>query len=105
MEERPHAVQCKFRSRGIVSWRDLSTFEALCARTGPWRRHLVMTNASAVKRQGLKQAKDLTFARGTFMTLSRHEWTRLAGFGRGRTVGGETSPVTARRVFLDNITR
>ena len=53
------AVQCKFRRRGTVRWRELSTFEALCSRTGSWNKHIVMTNQEFVRREGNASAKDI----------------------------------------------
>lgn len=84
-----HAVQCKFRSRGAtVGWREVSTFEALCARTGPWARHVVMTNARGVRREGGSTERDVTIARGSYAAMGRHEWNAIAGLGPGRTCGG-----------------
>lgn len=98
------AVQCKFRRRGRVSWRELATFEALCARTGPWHRHIVMTNQSGVRREGDARPQDSTYARGAFEAMPRHEWERLAGFGEGRLLGGAcTSMDEARGAFLDRL--
>lgn len=95
----PCAVQCKFRTRGVVSWRELSTFEALCARSGPWKSHIVMTNAASVRREG-RSTKDATFAQRRFASLDRVFWMRIIGAGQGRTVGGNASPNTAREQFL-----
>ena len=52
------AIQCKFRAdtRRPVPWRDLSTFYALVARTGPFRKHVVMTNVKSVRREGRRTA-------------------------------------------------
>ena len=94
------AVQCKFRARGIITWQQLSTFAALCARSGPYVRHLVMTNAARVKREG-SHPKDATMAKGTFEQFERHEWLHLAGAGSGNTCGGSLSPEDARRAFLE----
>ena len=44
------AVQCKYKkhtgrkSKNVLSWKQLSTFYALCLRTGPWEKYIVMTN-------------------------------------------------------------
>ena len=106
-ENRPCAVQCKFRRRGGVSWRDLATFEALCARSGPWHRHIVMTNAWSVRREGTRQSKDLTFTRRAFAKLARHEWLSIAGYGEGNVIGstGESAPSVsvARERFLQRL--
>ena len=84
----PCAVQCKYRHRGCVSWRELSTFEALCVRSGPWHRHIVMTNGPGVRREGESQPHDQAFAREAFSGLKRHEWEQLAGYGKGKVLGG-----------------
>lgn len=98
--ERWTAVQCKFRARGAITWRQISTFAALCARSGPYAQHLVMTNAARVQREG-SHAKDATMARATFERLQRHEWLRLAGVGDGNACGGTLGFEDARRAFLD----
>lgn len=87
----PIAVQCKFRSRGNVTWRDVSTFDALCSRTGPWHSHLVMTNADRVVREGCLHPKDRSMTRAQFSTLARHEWLKLGGYGEGNVCGGNAS--------------
>lgn len=88
-DDRAFAVQCKFRRRGVVSWREISTFEALCSRSGPWHRQVVMTNAPGVRREGKRLIQDLTFANGTFAAMQRHEWMEIAEIGEGRAVGGD----------------
>lgn len=77
------AVQCKFRSRGNVSWKQVSTFEALCARTGPWDMHMIMTNSPRVVREGTPHEKDCSIAQPAFNRIRRHEWLLLAGCGSG----------------------
>lgn len=71
------AVQCKYRKRTdqTVTWTTLSTFVGLCAQTGPWERHVVMTNCKGVSRRtGIpKTAKDKTIAYGTFSKLSKEQ--------------------------------
>ena len=82
------AVQCKFRSRGNVSWKELSTFDALCARSGPWDRQLTITNARRVVREGLDQPKDESITRVSFQRMKRHHWLGLLGMGEGHICGG-----------------
>ena len=83
---RPAAVQCKYRTmsarstfvpgthirRDVVPWRDLATFYALCARTGPWSRHVVMTNAVGVRslRGVPKGEKDTSICRASLRALT-----------------------------------
>lgn len=74
------AIQCKYKKRQIakgrrtvkISWKTLSTFVGLCARTGPWDEHIVMTNCHGVgKWQIPRTSKDKTIAYGTFKNLTR----------------------------------
>ncbi len=53
-----HAVQCKFRAekKARVTWKSISTFLALCQRTGPWEKHLIMTNTSGCSWQGKRSS-------------------------------------------------
>lgn len=88
------AVQCKFRARGSVTWTQLATFWALCARSGPWSRQLVMTNAEHVRREGHSQNTDVTMAKGTFSSIKRHEWLVLSGnHTAGQKCGGVQQPL------------
>jgi len=83
-----YAIQCKYRSKTIdkmkrtvhrVNWRDVSTFIALCTTTGPYAKHIVMTNADYVTRYGHKSEKDQTIAKKTFQNESREFWSRCLG--------------------------
>mgnify|MGYP006079368365 CR=1 FL=1 len=106
------AVQCKFRARGCITWSQVATFAALCARSGPFARHVVMTNATHVKREGRRLPTDVTMGKGTFYSLKTHEWLHLAGIdARGRTCGsseGDDSSSSAnfvrtRELFLRRV--
>ncbi len=73
------AVQCKYKHcktkrSNKVSWKTLSTFVALCSRTGPWEQHLVMTNCSGVGKWDIpRTVKDKTIAFGTFKNMCRQD--------------------------------
>lgn len=88
-----YAIQCKYRVRAsprritlpsgkskfvsnTVSWTDLSTFYALADRTGPWEKHIVMTNCDSVNRYGRKSEKDFTIGYKTFTAFGVEEWIR-----------------------------
>lgn len=93
------AIQCKYRGKptrshapnGIplrwqVNWKDLSTFYSLCARTGPirgtqrgWAKHVVMTNALTVRRQGRKAQRDVSLCQGRFKNIPKETWFEIAG--------------------------
>jgi len=79
------AVQAKWRSNNrkvskmSLTWNQLSTFYALCARTGPWLKYIVITNCDYVRRQGKKFKMDQTIAKGSFMGCKRDIWCKMSG--------------------------
>lgn len=89
------AIQCKYktpRSDGVVAdakfiryntvnWQELSTFYALCSRSGPWDKHIVMTTAKSVRRMGHRNEKDLSICLGTFQKLTTLDF--IAMYSKG----------------------
>lgn len=78
------AVQCKYRTAGktattAVSWQSLSTFYALCMRTGPWSQYIVMTNCDFVRHQGKKTEKDVSICLNKFRSIGTDIWTTMCG--------------------------
>lgn len=77
------AVQCKYKkhtghkSKTIVTWSQLSTFYALCMRTGPWEKYVVMTNCDYVRHMGKKTAKDLSICQRTFQNITKEQWVQM----------------------------
>ena len=77
------AVQCKYKkhtgykSKTIVSWKQLSTFYALCMRTGPWEKYIVMTNCDYVRHMGKKTSKDLSICLRTFRKITKEQWAQM----------------------------
>lgn len=86
------AVQAKWRSNPhkkkhiSLTWHQLSTFYALCARTGPWLKYIVMTNCDSVRRVGKKWKMDQTIAKAGFKGCKREVWALLAGLGKGHVL-------------------
>jgi hypothetical protein len=92
------AVQCKYktpRSDGVVAeakwiryntvnWSELSTFYALCSRTGPWEKHIVMTTAKSIRRMGHKNEKDLSICLGTFKNVTTLDF--IAMYSKGEVI-------------------
>jgi predicted helicase len=71
------AVQCKYKKyrsvkKNILSWKALSTFYALCLRTGPWEKYIVMTNCEYARHEGKKSYKDLSICLRTFQKISKN---------------------------------
>jgi hypothetical protein len=78
------AVQCKYRKIGrsaknVITWNMLSTFYALCLKTGPYEKYIVMTNADYITHMGPKTSKDLSICIGTWRNLPVETWIVLSG--------------------------
>lgn len=77
-----YAVQCKYKTpeagkKKCVTWKSLSTFYAMCLRTGPWSKYIVMTNCDYTRRQGPKGPKDISMCLKTFQNMTSEEWVRM----------------------------
>jgi hypothetical protein len=106
------AVQCKYKthtgykSKTIVTWSQLSTFYALCMRTGPWDKYIVMTTCDYVRHMGNKSPKDLSICLRRFRALTQEQWTSMCGL-HGEAVGagrGVLSPEALRAARLARFT-
>lgn len=77
------AIQCKYKKhntmkpKNILGWKQLSTFYALCLRTGPWEKYIVMTNCDYVRHQGKKTPKDLSICLKSLENITKEEWTLM----------------------------
>jgi len=82
-----YAVQVKYRSRPsskygttkriVIPWKDLSTFYALAARSGPFVKHIVFTSADSVRRVGKRTPKDETIGHTALKNLTRDHWCAM----------------------------
>lgn len=108
------AIQCKYRQKPLkpsftpggkprawkVSWDELSTFYALCARTGEWSQLVVITNCDGIRSKGHQKTKatapkEKTIAHGTFAKIDRRSWAQLCGYEGHQLTA---TPVTAVNV-------
>jgi predicted helicase len=76
------AVQCKYKKhtsfkQNILSWKSLSTFYALCLRTGPWSKYIIMTNCIYTRHQGKKTEKDVSYCLKTLQNITKEEWLKM----------------------------
>ena len=76
------AVQCKYKTpqenkKSYITWSALSTFYAMCLRTGPWAKYIVMTNSDYTRHQGPKGPKDISICLGTFRSINQDEWLKM----------------------------
>jgi predicted helicase len=109
------AVQCKYKKhstikpKNILSWKALSTFYALCLRTGPWEKYIVMTNCDYARHAGKKTPKDLSICLKTLQNTTKEEWTRMCeieGNVVTQTVAKNTlSPEELRQARLARFTQ
>ena len=90
------AVQSKYKidrskSTGkpnVLSWKSLATFYALCDRTGPFVKYIVMTNCVYTRKFGHKDPKDKTIAFNKFNNEPREFWLRMIN-SEGHRLGSE----------------
>lgn len=103
-----HAIQCKFRSRRPVTWRDLSTFYSLCGVTGSWGKCIVMTSAPYIRRVGKRPVHHTSICKATFDGIPRAHWYALAGFDSNQepnqVIAAKNDELRARREkFLQSL--
>jgi predicted helicase len=85
------AVQCKYKKhistkKNILSWSALSTFYALCLRTGPWEKYIVMTNCVYTRHQGKKTKQDVSYCLKTLQNITKDEWLLMCNI-HGQQIG------------------
>ena len=90
------AVQCKYKKhttikKNVLSWKSLSTFYALCLRTGPWEKYIVMTNCEYARHAGKKTPKDVSICLKTLQNITKEEWTQMCEL-EGNTIQESTAP-------------
>lgn len=91
------AIQCKYKKhnsfkQNILSWKSLSTFYALCLRTGPWSKYIIMTNCIYTRHQGKKTEKDISYCLKTFENITKEEWLKMCE-KNGEKLGSDESLV------------
>ena len=87
------AIQCKYKKhvgtrQNILSWKALSTFYALCLRSGPWDKYIVMTNCVYTRHQGKKTTQDVSYCLKTLQNITKDEWLRMCDV-HGAKLGSE----------------
>jgi len=98
------AVQCKYKKHvsskiNMVTWKALSTFYALCLRTGPWEKYIVMTNCSYVRHQGKKTQKDVSIGLKKLQTMTSDQWVSMCNLvGQTMSVVSTEKPKTVEEL-------
>lgn len=102
------AVQCKYKKhntmkpKNILGWKTLSTFYALCLRTGPWEKFIVMTNCDYVRHQGKKTSKDLSICLKSFQNITKEEWTCMCELKDAKPLE-QSTPASAQKMTLEEL--
>jgi predicted helicase len=101
------AVQCKYKKhigtkQNILSWSALSTFYALCLRTGPWEKYIVMTNCVYTRHQGKKTKQDVSYCLKTLQNITKDEWLLMCDI-HGQKVGTIDSNICVEPQQIINV--
>jgi predicted helicase len=91
-----YAVQCKYKKhtsfkKNILTWKQLSTFYALCLRTGPWEKYIVVTNCEYTRHAGKKTTKDVSICLKTLQNITKEQWTKMCEL-EGHTLTESSNP-------------
>lgn len=81
-----YAVQSKYRSPNVntyqhhrsdvITWREISTFYSLASRTGPWKKTIIMTTGSSIRRVAGRLDGDVSICKGTFQKMNLDTWCK-----------------------------
>ena len=55
----------------------MSTFYAIVVKTGPWLKHITMTNTNGCRHIGKKTDKDWSICLGTFRKIDHFSWLKF----------------------------
>lgn len=76
-----YAIQCKYRRPQekiqLISWKSLSTFYAMVTKSGPYVKHITMTNVNGCRHIGEKTEKDWSICIGTFRKIDHFDWLKM----------------------------
>ena len=77
-----YAIQCKYRKRNdkrktCIPWRDLATFYGQVANSGPFEKHIVITNADYINHIGKKTNKDITINYNILKNINNEKWKKI----------------------------
>lgn len=68
------AVQTRFNKNDSISWKNFSTFDSLCSRSGPWNECILVTNAKYIKIHGSFKETDQFYGYNYFKSWHRDKW-------------------------------
>jgi hypothetical protein len=78
-----YAIQAKYRKKNRykmyagLSWKVLSTFYGLVLKTGPYKKHIVITNGHYARHIGIKTKKDESICLKTLQKIKYIKWLEM----------------------------
>lgn len=93
---RYYAIQAKYRKKNqykpitVVGWKELSTFYGIVTKTGPYFKHIVITNANYIRHIGVKTKKDQSICYGTLKNIKSDQWLSMTN-QKGNVLDSEPS--------------
>ena len=78
-----YAIQAKYRKRNqykpitVVGWKELSTFYGIVNKTGPFYKHIVITNANYIRHIGNKTIKDKSICYLSLKNIKLDQWLAM----------------------------
>lgn len=83
-----YAIQCKYKKyttkKNVLTWKELSTFYALCLKTGPWEKYIVITTCDYT-RQAVRTEKDLIICKKTLQGITKNDWLKMCNIKETQT--------------------
>ncbi len=80
-----YAVQAKYRKKNKykmysgLTWKQMSTFYGLVSKTGPYVKHIIITNANYARHIGRKTKKDQSICLKTLQKIKYQQWLKMIG--------------------------
>jgi predicted helicase len=104
-----YAVQCKYKKhtsfkKNILTWKQLSTFYALCLRTGPWEKYIVVTNCEYTRHAGKKTEKDVSICLKTLQGITKQQWMDMCEL-KGHQITQASTPLTPEQLRVARLAR
>ena len=108
-ENKYYAVQCKYKKhtsfkKNILSWKQLSTFYALCLRTGPWEKYIVVTNCEYTRHAGKKSPKDVSICLKTLQGITKEQWSNMCQL-KGNQIIQASAPLSLEELRAARLAR
>jgi len=100
-----YAIQCKYRKPQekiqTISWKSLSTFYAIVVKTGPWAKHITMTNTNGCRHIGKKGEKDWSICLGSFRKIDHFVWLEMSKQSENIVIPPITETLVEPKILTD----